>query len=102
MELAIGSSRAWMILFEQVMAPLTLMRLPVTVFAIELTVSPPARMRFLIVRQSRLGSCALSRAAAPLTCGVAMDVPLSDPYELPGNVLRMLLPGAPTCTVCLP
>ena len=84
------------------MPPLALIRLPVIVFAIELTVSPPAKIKFLIVRQSRLGSCALSSAARPLTCGVAMDVPLSEPYVLPGSVLRIALPGAPTWTVCLP
>src|SRR5689334_19756597 len=91
-----------MTLFEHVMPPLALIRFPVIVFAMELTVSPPAKIRFLIVRQSRSGSWAFRSAARPLTWGVAMDVPLNDPYVLPGSVLRILLPGAPTCTVCLP
>jgi hypothetical protein len=49
--------------------------LPVTVSARDGIVSPPARIRFLIARQSRDGSCALSSAATPVTCGVAIDVP---------------------------
>ena len=56
----------------------------------------------MIARQSRDGSAALSRAATPLTCGVAIDVPLKVLYVLFGVVLRISRPGAPTCTVCLP
>ncbi len=37
--------------------------------------SVPARIRFLIARQSRRWSWALSSAATPVTCGVAIDVP---------------------------
>src|SRR5262245_632989 len=34
-------------------------------------------------------------AAAPDTCGVAIDVPLNDSYVFPMVVERMLSPGAP-------
>src|SRR5262252_3049410 len=84
------------------MPPLALIRLPVIVLAMELTVSPPAKIRFLIARQSLLGSCALSNAAKPLTWGVAIEVPSREAYPPPGTVLSMPCPGAPTCTVCLP
>src|SRR5687768_17076796 len=40
--------------------------------------------------------------AAPVTCGVAIDVPLYDPYVLPGNVELIPTPGAPRSTVVAP
>src|SRR5580693_304449 len=64
--------------------------------------SPPAKRRFLIDRQSRVGSWALRRAATPVTCGVAMEVPLSREYVSFGVVLRISTPGAAKWTVCLP
>ena len=73
-----GLSGAKTVAPVQVSAPNALSRLPLTVtddrfgFA-----SPPARIRFLIARQSRPGSCALSSAATPATCGAAIDVPLN-------------------------
>src|SRR5215471_9127035 len=42
------------------------------------------------------------RAAAPDTCGAAIDVPTPLPYEFPGSVDGMLLPGAPMSTVFAP
>ena len=64
--------------------------------------SPPARIRFLMARQSRVGSSALSSAASPVTWGAAIEVPLNVLYVFAGVVLRISLPGAPTWTVCLP
>ena len=72
----VGSRRDVTIEFEHVSAPCAFRRLPVIVFASAGIVSPPARIRFLMARQSREGSCALSSAATPLTCGAAIDVPL--------------------------
>src|SRR5690242_8666165 len=43
-----------------------------------------------------------SNAAEPATCGAACDVPLKVPYVLLRSVLKMILPGAPRCTVLLP
>src|ERR1041384_5668631 len=63
--------------FEQVNALYAFSRLLVTVLASDGIVSPEARIRFLIALQSRDGSAAFSRAAPPLTCGVAIDVPLN-------------------------
>ncbi len=40
-------------------------------------------------------------AAAPVTCGVAMDVPLYELYP-PSTVDHMALPGAPMSTVVTP
>ena len=57
-------------------APRALSRLPVIVPASAPRSSPPARSKFRIARQSRVGSCALSRAATPVTWGVAIEVPL--------------------------
>ncbi len=69
---------------EKTVAPLQLTepsafsRLPVTVTPfIAPVLSPPARIRLRMARQSRDGSCALSSAATPATCGAAIDVPLS-------------------------
>jgi len=76
-ESEMGASREKTGEFEQVRAPKALRRFCEIVFAIEATLSPPARMRFLIARQSLLGSAALSSAAVPVTCGVAIEVPLS-------------------------
>src|SRR5262249_37709918 len=41
-------------------------------------------------------------AMAPVTCGVAIDVPLNDEYVLFGVVLRMPTPGAARSTVVAP
>ena len=40
------------------------------------------------------GTYASSSAATPLTCGVAIEVPLSSAYSPPGKVLRISDPGA--------
>ncbi len=40
------------------------------------------------------GCSAAMRAAAPATCGAAMDVPWSSLYPLPGDVLYTFDPGA--------
>src|SRR5262245_17700612 len=85
--------------FEQVIEPSAFSRLPVIVAPRFGLTSPPARIRFLIARQSRDGSCALSSAATPVTCGVAIDVPMNVEYVSFGVVLRISLPGAPRCTV---
>src|SRR6185503_10442982 len=60
------------------------------------------RIRFLICEAVRDGFCALSRPTRPVTCGVAIDVPLSRPYWLLGSELRMFSPGAPMSTVVAP
>jgi hypothetical protein len=54
--LPIGLTRDWITVFEQFIALLAFNRLPVTVLAMELLVSPPLKIRFLIARQSLLGS----------------------------------------------
>src|SRR5207237_6064884 len=71
-----GRTRESTVALEQLKAPRALSRFCVTVLASAGIVSPPARIRFLIARQSRDGSCAFRRAATPVTCGVAIDVPL--------------------------
>ena len=72
-----GVSRESTIEPAQVIAPKAFRRLRVMVVpVVAAIVSPPARMRFLMARQSRAGFCAFSNAATPVTCGVAMDVPL--------------------------
>ena len=43
-----------------------------------------------------------TRAAAPLTCGVAMEVPLRKACPPPGQALRMFVPGAARSTVVAP
>jgi hypothetical protein len=40
------------------------------------------------------GYAAFKRTAAPVTCGVAIEVPLKLAYLLPGVVLRIFTPGA--------
>lgn len=40
------------------------------------------------------GAADQSSATAPATCGVAIDVPLMVLYDEPGQVERMLTPGA--------
>ena len=60
----------------QVSALWAFKRLSVTVDAVAGLKSDPASKKLRSARQSRLGSCALSRTRAPTTCGVAMDVPL--------------------------
>src|SRR5262245_32386711 len=79
-----------------------LRRPPVTVRpAIDATGSAVAISRALISRPVSVGKCERSRAAAPDTCGVAMDVPLRRRYpdgspHVPerGTVERMDTPGA--------
>ena len=51
--LAMGLSRVRTVESEHVSAPAALSRLCVTVFSIELMLSPPARIKFLIAIQSR-------------------------------------------------
>src|SRR5215510_12415946 len=85
-----------------VRAPSASSRRPVIVLARDGRGSPPARIRFFTARQSRAGDWAFRSAATPVTCGVAIDVPLNDWNVLPIVVLRMLTPGAPTCTVPRP
>src|SRR5512134_428273 len=75
---ATGVNREKTVEFEHVNAPRALRRFCEIVFDIEATLSPPARMRFLIARQSRVGSAAFNNAATPDTCGVAIEVPLSN------------------------
>ena len=41
--------------------------------------SPPARIRFFVARQSRLLLADFKSAIAPVTCGVAIEVPESTP-----------------------
>jgi len=48
------------------------------------------------------GLSALYNAAAPVTCGVAIDVPLNDAYVPLGVVDQIPLPGAPRSTVEAP
>ena len=94
-EVPMGLSRERIVEPEQVSDPYALSRFCVTVSANEDWLSPPARIRFLIARQSRVPSCALSSAATPVTWGVAIEVPLNVLYVLPGVVLRIWSPGAP-------
>ena len=77
--LAIGLIRESTVESEQLSAPLALSRFCEMVLVSELVLSPPERIRFLRVLQSRPGSWALSSAATPVTCGVAIEVPLDDP-----------------------
>ncbi|OGK86721.1 MAG: hypothetical protein A2X52_08825 [Candidatus Rokubacteria bacterium GWC2_70_16] len=78
MVVATGSRRERTVELEQVRAPRALSRFWVmVVVASAAMASPPARIRFLMARQSRSGSWALSSAATPVTCGVAMEVPLN-------------------------
>ena len=49
-----------------------------------------------------VGSIDAHRAAAPATCGDAIEVPSYDAYELFGTVLVMATPGAPRSTVEAP
>ena len=48
------------------------------------------------------GHWASTRAAAPDTCGVAIDVPLKNAYPLFGTVDKTATPGAPRCTEAAP
>jgi hypothetical protein len=41
-----------------------------------------------------VGLACRSRANAPATCGVAMEVPVFSPYWFPGTADLMLVPGA--------
>ena len=59
-------------------------------------------IRLRSFHQLRVPFCAFSRAARPVTWGVAIDVPEKKEYVLFGVVLRMLTPGAPTETVRFP
>ena len=74
--LPMGLRREVTVEFEQVMAPLAFSRFCVMVFVKDVTLSPPAKMRFLMLLQSQLEFWAFSRAATPVTWGVAIEVPL--------------------------
>ena len=75
--LAVGFTRENTVELEQVSAPYAFSRFPVIVVpAIAPVLSPPAKMRLRIARQSRPGSWAFNNAATPATWGVAIDVPL--------------------------
>ena len=50
----------------------------------------------------RFGNADQTSAAAPATCGVAIDVPELQPYVLPGCVLHTLSPGAARSTLVAP
>ena len=81
----------------------TLSRRPVTVLPCsDGTISPlnASNARSWLIE--RLLFAADSKAAAPATCGVAIEVPLSDPYVLAGSVLKIAVPGAPISTECAP
>ena len=89
--------------FEHRSDPFALTRRPEMDFpAIEVLVSPPAMIRFLMANQSSVGFAASRRAAMPVTCGDAMDVPLRYVYVLGSQVLNTSWPGAPTATVRAP
>src|SRR4029077_17352507 len=64
---------------EHVIDPFTFKRFPVTVSARDPREAPPARIRLLRAPQSRLGLWAANNAAAPDTCGAAIEVPESIP-----------------------
>ena len=72
-----GRRRERTVELAQASAPRALSRRCVMVLVSEKFGSPPARIRFLIARQSRDGSCAFSSAATPVTWGVAIEVPLN-------------------------
>ena len=74
-----GNVRARTFALEQVIAPKAFSRREVTVDRRLRFGSPPARSRFLIALQSRVGSWALSNAATPATIGAAIEVPESKP-----------------------
>src|SRR5688500_160940 len=80
------------------------MRRLVTVFDIDGTTSPPETTRLRSSHHVRIGSCAARRPTRPVTCGVAIDVPLIVWYEpiAVGYVLRIAEPGAPMCTLWRP
>jgi hypothetical protein len=67
MELPMGLSREKIVEFAQVNALKALRRFCVIVFVNDPTLSPPARMRFLMLLQSKLGSYACNSAATPVT-----------------------------------
>ena len=77
MALPTGVRRESTVESEQVKAPRALSLFWVMVFTSEGRVSPPARIRFLMARQSRVGSWAARSAATPVTWGVAIEVPLN-------------------------
>src|SRR5262245_48919923 len=61
-----------------------------------------SRMTSLIRLAETHGRSDAYNAAAPVTWGVAIDVPLMLRYVLPGAVEMMPLPGAPKSTLVLP
>src|SRR5262245_59901276 len=94
LELAAGTLRAAFKAWE------AFSRQPVTVlFRCEKTWSTLLRISDLIWLKLNSGRSARIRAMAPVTCGVAIDVPLPSAYPPPGTVLRMLTPGAPRSTL---
>src|SRR3954468_15490419 len=64
--------------------------------------STPFRIRAFTWATVRLGNADQTNAAAPATCGVAIDVPDRQPYELPGSVLHTSTPGAARSTLVAP
>ena len=64
------------------------------------------RMASLIAAAVAVGLLAAYNAAPPVTCGVAIDVPLYEAYAdvrlLPGTVDMIPDPGAPISTVSDP
>ncbi len=80
--------------------PATLSLLPDnTLPSREAVAVPVLRMVALISAAFALGFCALYSMTAPLTCGVAINVPLYDPYVFSGSFDQMDDPGAPMSTV---
>ncbi len=73
-----GCKTASTVELAQVKEPCALRRFPMVVIPpIARMSSPPAKIRFRMALQSRVGSWAFRRAATPVTWGVAMEVPLN-------------------------
>ncbi len=64
--------------------------------------STPRSRRSLSSATVSPGSLLSSTAAAPATWGVAIDVPLKNPYPSSGRVLRIFTPGAASSTELTP
>src|SRR5215210_3422449 len=62
------------------------------------TASALSRTAFRSSAAFSAGRSARTSAAAPATCGAAIDVPCRNPYVSPAVVLAMDVPGAPTST----
>ena len=84
--------------------PATLSLPPVNTLPVSEVVGvAPLRMAALISAAVKWGYSALYSAAAPKTCGAAIDVPLNAPYPLEvGSVDMMFSPGAPMSTTVAP